>query len=106
MGQRGAVVVILATTTCLTLLALAGHNPLTGQQVVTISGSHGLNTGDVLPLGRVGGRGGVLRVPLAEREVSLDRRLALMQYGRPVPAYHRCDRTREAGPVTHNRETR
>lgn len=51
MGQRGAVVVILATTTCLTLLALAGHNPLTGQQVVTIIDNHGLNTGDVLPLG-------------------------------------------------------
>ena len=51
MAKRGAVLVILAMTTGLTLLALAGHNPLTGQQVVTISGSHGLNTGDVLPVG-------------------------------------------------------
>jgi hypothetical protein len=51
MGQRGAVVVILAITTGLTLLALAGHHPLSGQQVVTIIGNHGVNTGDVLPLG-------------------------------------------------------
>lgn len=51
MAQRVAVVLILGATSFVTLLALAGHNPLTGQQVVTIMGSHGLNTGDVLPLG-------------------------------------------------------
>jgi hypothetical protein len=51
MGQRAAVMVILATTTGLTLLALAGHNPWTGRRVLEITENHGLHAGDVLPLG-------------------------------------------------------
>ena len=51
MGQRVTVAVIFAVTSFLTLLALAGHHPLTGEQVVTISGTHGVNAGDVFPLG-------------------------------------------------------
>jgi ABC-type Co2+ transport system permease subunit len=50
MSQRAAAVVILAVTSFLTLLALGGHSPMTGHQVVTISGNHGVNTGDVIPL--------------------------------------------------------
>lgn len=51
MQQRVAVLVIFAAATGLTLLALAGHNPLAGRELFAISTDHGVNTGDVLPVG-------------------------------------------------------
>ena len=50
MQQRTAVVVIFTAATFLTLLALAGHNPWSGTELIRFSHSHGVNTGDVFPV--------------------------------------------------------
>ena len=42
--------VVLAATTFLTLLAIAGHSPLTGHRLLSVTTNHGLNSGDLLPL--------------------------------------------------------
>jgi len=50
MTRRLTVLVILAGTTFLTLLAIAGHSPLTGRRILSVTADHGLNSGDLLPL--------------------------------------------------------
>ncbi len=50
MTQRAVIVVVLVAVTFTTLIALAGHSRLTGPQLVTVSGTHGINLGDLLPL--------------------------------------------------------
>ena len=42
--------VVMAATTFLTLLAIAGHSPLTGHRILSVTTNHGLNSGDLLPL--------------------------------------------------------
>ena len=50
MQQRTAVVIVFAAISLVTLMLLAGHGPLAGRPILKIMGTHGLNTGDLVPL--------------------------------------------------------
>ncbi len=51
MPTRLLAVLLGGVITALTLLLIAGHGPWAGEVLVTVSGSHGLNNGDLPVLG-------------------------------------------------------
>ena len=50
MTHRGAVLVVFGSLSLVTLMLLAGHGPWSGRVIWAVSGTHGLNSGDVVPL--------------------------------------------------------
>lgn len=44
-------VVVLWSMSLVTLLLLAGHGPWSGRTIVSVTDVHGLNVGDLVPLG-------------------------------------------------------
>jgi hypothetical protein len=51
MVSRGLVLVNFAAVTAVTLLLVAGHGPWAGHEIWKITETHGLNSGDLLPIG-------------------------------------------------------
>jgi hypothetical protein len=49
--ERSLVVLVASALTALTAISLAGHGPAAGEVLLHVTDRHGLNRGDLLPLG-------------------------------------------------------